>query len=491
MGFMSPRADTFGTITNSLKDSIKDSVKELSSEKKSVREIRHEDSPSQENPAKSKPKSKFAKRDENSAYFSPIDDRKEKSNLHMTMSPLMDKTNFVHVCNCATSTNNDNRQVILQQIMKTTALQNTQNLNRSPEAGLNSSPKIAKSPNTPPQITPFNSNPDYSVKNSPKQTPIGFELNQEEAKKEYGFDRKSSSQATPEEFANDSKEELFTKSGGDNSINKASADSENLSNTQLSPISKVEDDSSEKYDNSSLDKIPQREADLKKLTQISAKSKKASGTKKASLKGSENIDLNIIKTLSTKSRPKTKKDINTIPVLEKHSSKLNSEYLRVFATESRSKIFPETMMKMKALNMKLRKQETITKKRKRSSVRSKKRTKRSPINFKGLQQLFPIKYGAKRSRSPVIIDVEAVNNKLKSRRVMLNNLKKRRRSIEATYQTNKSKSRKKSPWSKKFNFKKRIKAKSPKIIVPPAIDCKTGKLGRDRSMVIFLQLNIS
>lgn len=172
---------------------------------------------------------------------------------------------------------------------------------------------------------------------------------------------------------------------------------------------------------------------------------------------------------------------------------MNSEYLRSYTSQKNNYITQDNLLKMKALNIKLENQQFVTKK-KRSSIKSKKSSKRSPVQYKGYKKMLPKLYKRCRSKSPNFLNIELFNNLLKSNRMMLDKLKKgRRKSIEAVPQTKKLRARKKSPIKSpvNINLKKRLKARSPKIIVPPAINCKQNVLGRDKSMVILLQLNIN
>lgn len=310
----------------------------------------------------------------------------------------------------------------------------------------------------------------------------------------------------------------------------------NLDEPRLSPIVKVDEgDSTEKVSDSSPDKPKSAISNMKYIDNQKIKKVK---NKKAALKNIENVDLNVVfgkshtkfvnivqmeyfdrnkenfNTVSTKSkggtvetkykyksnRSKSKTTAKTITSCEKHSSMANSDYLKIFSTNSGKKILsPETMNALKKVTKQFDKQSKKTK------------SKRKKSNLGNIEDLIPkFKNLRKRSKSPVFANIQALNKKLGSHRRMLDNLRKRRRSVETGKTTIKGvkhspnkflgKFRKRSPWNPTPSFKnkslkfknKRTKAKSPSgMIVPPVIECKNPNKTKDKSVVILLRLNIS
>jgi hypothetical protein len=224
--------------------------------------------------------------------------------------------------------------------------------------------------------------------------------------------------------------------------------------------------------------------------------------KKATLMNNENIDLNVVFgqqqfdeiTKSKSGRSKSKTTAKTISTVEHHSSSANSQYMKIFSTNSSKRVVlhQETINAMKKASKYLEKQTKATKRLKR------KKSKPGKIDdlIPKLQNL------RKRARSPNFKNnMKDLNKKLGSQRRMLDNLRKRRRSVETNKHSIKGlkvnsnalmKFRKRSPWNSKQTMKKskRVKAKSPSnMIVPPVIDCKRPSKNKDKSLVIMLRLN--
>lgn len=306
---------------------------------------------------------------------------------------------------------------------------------------------------------------------------------------EYGLDKPS-----PKYSENHSQEDIFTNE--QHSDEKENVNIDSVDKEEFSPISKV-DDSQELSDD--IDKVPCRESDLKK------KSPKPKVTKTIKKKATiNNNGFNILADITNKPKTKAKNGLKTISPFEPHSSKMNSAYLKVYATQENHKVLNPNNLKFNGLNVQLKNQNYQTKKSKKSSTKSKRASKRSPVAFKGLNKILPKLIRRGRSKSPEFLGVKAFNDLLKARRKMMDRYKRRRKSIEPVLTTKKFKSKKtKSPWGKKsksplskksppsVNLKKRLKAKSPHVIIPPAINFKRGMLNRDNSMVILLQLNIN
>ena len=495
LGIMSPPASTFGINTESQGRS--------DSNRGSLEEIKQPIEDNKMQPEELKNNQNFNQINHNSEEevkegFSSLES-KGKSSGNLTMSPLRDLTNIDGPWNWETNKETDLRKAMLKEVLEATP-ESRKYKGFSPENKLISQDDKSSSLKTSNNFPKSEETSHYfHVEKRDESKEIDSE-NQNDAMNEYGLDihTKEEKPNNIRLISNESKEELFTKSGNV-SIDKQNSDWDNSNNSQFSPIQKVEEDeSSDKMNNSSLDKVPQRDINFKKLNY-----KKSdliiTKTKKAELKEKENINFNLCKKNKSKSKSKSKKQTKTISSLEKHSSKVNSEYLKIFSTQSWNKILdPVTISIMKDLGKKLDSiNKKLTKSRKRSSSKKKKTiTKRSPIHkpgkIKDIQAFLPI-LNKRRSKSPLFY-WKGLEDKLKSKRNFLKNLR-RRSSFENNWihQIKYQNLRKKSPFINnhlRSIIPRKIMPKSPKIISVPTIDCNR-MLGRDKSVVICLQLKFT
>ena len=154
---------------------------------------------------------------------------------------------------------------------------------------------------------------------------------------------------------------------------------------------------------------------------------------------------------------------------------------------------------MKALGKKFEVNKNTKKHIKKSAIKKKKvSTKRSPIQksskFLNIQAFLPMLNQNQRSKSP-IYPLKVLQDKIRSQRNFLRNLKKRRSSLDNNFklQMKNNRSRKRSPFLnnglRSFAHNK-IMPKSPKVISIPTIECKKG-IGRDNSVIIWMHLNFS
>jgi hypothetical protein len=270
---------------------------------------------------------------------------------------------------------------------------------------------------------------------------------------------------------------------------------ENFNNSQISPIVKVDENSTESEgDKSAIEK------DHFRVIQITQSQKKTSKTKKASLIKNNDINLKVSKTIITSSSKKSDSrtlnfegNINKIFSSEPQFKGANDYYnINRLAKNFKEKfLIPETVKKLKQCNIKL-KNFFRSNKRRREFWRKekKKRTIKSPITAKSIRELLPNIKRRNRSKSPMMFEFDS-KSKFQYKNML--KAKYRRKSTETKYSTTKSKSRKKSPILKKSPTKlwqkRKMKAKSPKHIVPPPIEINLGKMKRDSSMVLLLRLN--
>ena len=281
---------------------------------------------------------------------------------------------------------------------------------------------------------------------------------------------------------------------------KEEGDSQDID--QLSPISNKDEESSDKNNNSSLDKIPQRESDIANVKHSpKIKSKKKNKVIKNIVDNEKpNINVNLINMngMSTNTKSNSKRTTKTITTVESHSGLANSGYMQMFANQNINKILGQDTFKiMKELGRQLKGKENKLKKSKRSSSKKKKISKKSPGKRHNHHCILPkLNKNRKHSKSPVFCNIQNLNKKLEAKRVMLDKLRQKRNSLQDTYSYKpykSSQSRKRSPGFKKSPFKKmkkRMNAKSPKVIIPAAIELKKSNLPRDKSVAILLRINI-
>lgn len=356
---------------------------------------------------------------------------------------------------------------------------------------------------------------------SSKKPPMynSFEENKEEENKqqnlvgvrEYGLSE-SSLHEIPKITNEDLTEEIFTKLHNQ-SNHESNTGRVDLVDSNLSPIGKEE---STEGMSSSLDKEPVRETDPRNYENIQNKkvAKKSHVNKKAVLKPTENFDLGLVrKTFKSKKGKKA----STFPH-EWNGSKLNSEYLKNYATDCKKQIITQEIVQhSKNLLDKLKKMQLFSNKPKKNL--KKKRTKRSPIPMKDVAKLFPNLNFKRRSKSPEFNNMKELDNLLKGNRLVKDKLKNhRRKSIEYEYYTSKKTvARKKSPWTKKspiskksplakkspiskkthtkkspfMNMKKLIGLQNQQMIVPPAINYNSGGINKNKSMVFLIRVNVN
>ena len=427
-----------------------------------------------------------SKTKQNTLDFSPLSTAhklKENSEPKIMGSPLSDKVNTMRKCECENCTYE--HQHTLQEILQTTTHQAT-NQKVSPEKKVRdmTMQDSRKSPHT---MINADRHSEYFLKCEDEGDKESTRSNKKQAMKEYGFEKRISEQATPEQPCNDSREDFFTKKDPD-SNSKSKDVTENFNNSQISPISKILDENSSESDSiSEPRRVVTVDTDKLSKNNIITKVEKSKNSK---VKTIEKFDVHVIKTTTSKSK---KEKVKTVKH-ESHSSHVNSEYLKVFGFQGNNKFLKrETMQRMKELNIDLKKHSIFSSKNKKLNKKKLKKSKRSPVHIRNYKNILPNIKRKNRARSPMIFEFYSRREALKSKKTQLDKNKKRRRSTETKYSTTQSQSRKKSPYQKKspprFNFKRRNKAKSPKIIVPPAVECDLGKLSRDTSMVVMLRLN--
>mmetsp|Transcript_16505 Transcript_16505/g.14409 ORF Transcript_16505/g.14409 Transcript_16505/m.14409 type:complete len:253 (+) Transcript_16505:201-959(+) len=235
--------------------------------------------------------------------------------------------------------------------------------------------------------------------------------------------------------------------------------------------------------------------------------------RRVSLVNNENADINIVRnTYKPKQNAKTSnvaKNYKFNPKFQESSLLANSNYFKnqnFITVDHYSKSMNFLSKELNSLKNKLRQFGMISKRKTKNKRGRKTKKSPKPKNTKKLMPCFKI---IKRSRSPEFKKAKDLNKYLQKQRLMMDKLKSiktnRRRSTEIGNKSpNSKKSSKKntkgSPFAQKspirltspfFNKKRKISGKSPKIITPSVLNYNVKGLNKDKSMTIFLRLNVN